>query len=82
MSAISFNRFRRDPTRVIDEVAETDEVVTVTRADGRDVVILSVREFEALKETLHLLGSRRNARRLRESLRQIRTGEVVELEIP
>lgn len=82
MSAISYARFRKDPGKVIDEVVETNEPVTVTRADGRDVVILSAHEFESWKETMHLLSTRKNATRLRESLRQLGTGEVVEIDIP
>ncbi len=82
MGTISFSRFRRNPGKILDEIAETDEPMTVTRADGRDVVILSAREFEALKETLYLLRSPKNAARLRESLRQIKAGEVVEIDIP
>ena len=61
MGTISFSRFRRNPGKILDEIAETDEPMTVTRADGRDVVILSAREFEALKETLYLLRSPKNA---------------------
>lgn len=82
MSAISYNHFRKDPGKVIDEVFDTDEPVTVTRSDGRDVVILSAHEFESWKETMHLLSTRKNASRLRESLRQLGAGEVVELDIP
>jgi len=47
MGTISFSRFRRNPGKILDEIAETDEPMTVIRADGRDVVILSAREFEA-----------------------------------
>lgn len=82
MSAMSFNRFCRNPAKIMGEVAETDEPLTVTRANGQDVVILSAREHEAMKETLHLLRSRKNAARLRESLRQIDSGQVVEIDIP
>lgn len=46
------------------------------------MVILSARAFDALKETLYLLRSPKNAARLRVSLRQIKAGEVVEIDIP
>jgi antitoxin YefM len=82
MGAMSFNRFRRNPAKIMDEVAETDEPLTVTRANGQDVVILSAREYEAMKETLHLLRTRKNAARLRQSLRQIAAGQLVEIDVP
>lgn len=32
MGAISFNRFRRNPTKLLEEVAKTEEPLTITRA--------------------------------------------------
>lgn len=81
MTAISFSRFRKNPSKVIEAVVDNEEPVTVTRADGKDVVIVPLAEFDSWRETLHLLRSRKNAKRLRESLRQIEKGEVVERDI-
>lgn len=71
MGAISYSRFRSNPDKVIEEVVDADEAVTVTREDGRDVVIIPAKEFESWKETLHLLGSKKNATRLRSAAREI-----------
>lgn len=73
MSAISYSRFRKDPAKVIEETLDTEKPMIVTRADGRDFVIMSAREFEALEETAHLLGNPKNARRLRASVTEIET---------
>lgn len=81
MTAISFSRFRKNLSKVIEAVVDNEEPVTVTRADGKDVVIVPLAEFDSWRETLHLLRSRKNAKRLRESLRQIEKGEVVERDI-
>lgn len=81
MSAISFSRFAKNPSKIIEAVVDNEEPVTVTRADGKDVVIMPLADFDSWKETLHLLRSRKNAKRLRDSLRQIGRGEVVEREI-
>jgi antitoxin YefM len=71
MVAISYNRFRKNPNKVIEDVVDTEEAVTVTREDGRDVVIMPAKEFESWKETLHLLGSKKNAARLRSAVKEI-----------
>lgn len=71
MGAITYKRFRKNPDKVIDEVVDAEEAVTVTREDGRDVVIIPAKEFESWKETLHLLGSKKNAARLRTSVKEI-----------
>ncbi len=71
MGAITYKRFRKNPDKVIDEVVDAEEAITVTREDGRDVVIIPAKEFESWKETLHLLGSKKNAARLRTSVKEI-----------
>lgn len=71
MSAISFSRFRRNPSKIIEAVVDNDEPVTITRADGKDVVVVPLYEFESWKETRHLLSSRKNVKRLRESMSEI-----------
>jgi len=71
MGAISFNRFRKDPGKVIEEVVDAEEAITVTREDGRDVVIVPAKEFESWKETLHLLGNKKNRARLQSAMKEI-----------
>jgi antitoxin YefM len=71
MGVISYNRFRKNPDKVIEDTLDTEKPVTVTRTDGRDFVIVPAREFEALEVTAHLLSNPKNARRLRESLAEI-----------
>ena len=65
MGAISYNQFRKNPDKVIEAVVDGEEAVTITREDGRDVVVIPAKEFESWKETLHLLGGKKNAGRLR-----------------
>lgn len=73
MGAISYSRFRKNPDKVIEEVIDAEEAVTITREDGRDVVIIPAKEFESWKETLHLLSSKKNATRLRSATKEIET---------
>ncbi len=75
MGAISYKRFRKNPDKVIEEVIDAEEAVTVTREDGRNVVIIPAQELESWKETLHLLGSKKNAARLRSAVKEIE-GEI------
>ena len=45
--------------------------------DGYKTVILSVEDYESLQETGYLLASPKNAKRLKQSLNQIKEGKVV-----
>ena len=57
-----------------DEVAESGEPLIIKRRRGGDVALVSLDELAGLEETAHLLRSPRNARRLLESLEEVRSG--------
>jgi antitoxin YefM len=53
---------------VLDSVVDDREEVVVTRAGRSSAVIVSLEEYEALKETVYLLRSPANARRLLDAM--------------
>ena len=57
-----------------DEVAESGEPLIIQRRGGTDVALVSLDELAGLEETAHLLRSPANARRLLESVRELRSG--------
>jgi antitoxin YefM len=71
MGAIAFAEFRRRAGQVIEQVCDTDEPVTVTRADGKNVVIVSASEWASISETLHLMSSSENEQRLNHAAAEI-----------
>jgi len=64
-----------------DQVAESGEPVIIKRRAGADVALVSLDELTGLEETAHLLRSPRNARRLRESIEEVRSGGGVALTV-
>ena len=64
-----------------DRVAETGEPLIVKRRGGADVALVSLEELSGLEETAHLLRSPENARRLRESIEEVRSGNGVVLTV-
>lgn len=78
MSAIAYTRFRRKLAKVFDELADTQQPILITRADGKDAVLVPRAQWESTMETLHLLSSPANRRALKKSLRQLERGELVE----
>ena len=71
MGAIAFAEFRRKAGEVIEQVCDTDQPMTVTRADGKNVVIVSEAEWTSISETLHLMSSSANEQRLNHAAAEI-----------
>ncbi|MGX1804880.1 type II toxin-antitoxin system Phd/YefM family antitoxin [Nocardia sp. NPDC055321] len=78
MRPMSASEFRTNLASALDMVTDDLEEVVITRAGREPAVVISLREYESLKETAYLLGTEANARHLRESLAHWRRGEVEE----
>lgn len=46
----------------------------VTRANGEDVVVLSMSDYEGLQETYYLMSSPKNAEMLLEAIKELNEG--------
>ena len=76
MRPISITEALADLAAVLDAVTEDLEEVVITRAGRESAVVVSLREYQALAATAHLLGSPANARHQERSITQLRGGEV------
>ena len=75
MRTISYSEVRQNLAKVLDQVVDDAEEVVVTRSGHEAAVIISLREYESLKETAYLMASPANARRLNEAIEQLRNGD-------
>lgn len=79
MLAVSISSLRAKMKSYFDAVSESLEVLIVPR-NNRDedaIVIMSIKEYNSLQETAHLLSSRSNRRRLEESMQQLETDQTI-----
>jgi antitoxin YefM len=81
MDHVSYTELRQNLKRHLDKVCDDRAPLVVTRRNAEPVVVLSLTEYEALEETLHLLGNPANAERLLKSIAQAEAGQLVEHEI-
>lgn len=64
MRTMSYTESRARYAEVLDAVVDDREEVVITRAGREPAVIVSLEDYESLKETAYLLRSPANARRL------------------
>jgi len=81
MKTMSYSESRAKYAEVLDSVVNDREEVVVTRAGHEPAVIVSLDDYESLKETAYLLRSPANARRLLESIDELESGKGVEREL-
>lgn len=60
---------------MLDAVVDDREEVVITRAGHEPAVIVSLEDYESLKETAYLLRSPVNARRLLASIARLEAGQ-------
>ena len=81
MKTMSYSQSRARYAETLDAVVNDREEVVVTRAGRDPVVIVSLADYESLKETAHLLQSPANARRLLGSIERLEDGRGVAHEL-
>ena len=81
MEVLSYSDARANLKDVMDDVTRNRNTVVVTRQKAESVVMMSLSDWNAVNETLHLLSTPHNASRLRDAVRQLDGGKGEEREL-
>lgn len=74
MRTMSYSESRARYAETLDAVVNDREEVVITRAGHDPVVMVSLDDYESLKETAYLLRTPENARRLIASIERLESG--------
>lgn len=61
---ITYSQVRANLAQILDRVAENREIVTIVRRNGADVALIAAEELSSLLESVYLLRSPANAKKL------------------
>jgi antitoxin YefM len=77
MKVVNYTDLRVNLKKWFDLVVDDLEEVIIKRKDNRDLVLISLDEYNALKETSYLLSGK-NREVLMKSLEEAKAGKVIE----
>lgn len=74
MKTMSYTESRAHYAEMLDGVTNDREEVVITRAGHDPVVVVSLEDYESLKEIAYLMRSPANARRLLDAMERLEAG--------
>lgn len=79
MEAVAYSTFRKNLKSYMHQVNDDAEELLVTNADPADnVIVMSVRDYDALMETLRIYANPALRDKIVRGLEQVRAGDVSE----
>jgi antitoxin YefM len=79
MKAVTMSSLRIKMKNYFDEVSATEDVLIIPRNNNEDdaVVVISIKEYNALTETTHLMSTDANRKRLERSIENLNQGNLM-----
>jgi antitoxin YefM len=75
MDVMTYSEARKNLKSVMDKVVEDHSEAIITRRNGEAVVMVSLSDWNSIRETEYLLSSPENAKRLRSGIEQFNAGK-------
>lgn len=71
MKTVNYSELRQNLKANLDAVTDDEEYLVVHRPKGKSIVMMSLAEYNALQETIHLNKSKVNRERLQNAIENI-----------
>ncbi len=78
MKAITVSNFRAKLKTHLDSVSQNSEIIVISRNNKEEdaIIVMSIAEYNSIKETEYLLSSKENSKRLRKALKEASEGKT------
>ncbi len=70
MKIVRFSEAKKNLKVILDTVSDDADVIIINRYKAEDAVVMSLKQYDSLMETLHLLKSPANVAHLAKSIAQ------------
>lgn len=74
MRVVNYTEFRKNLAESLNVVNDDGDIVVVSRSKGKNVVVMSLEEYNAIQETLHLMSTSANRKRLDAAIEEMNKG--------
>ncbi|MGC9313879.1 MAG: type II toxin-antitoxin system Phd/YefM family antitoxin [Sediminispirochaetaceae bacterium] len=74
---MTYTNARNNLRQLIDEVVDSSTETIITSKEGRDVVVMSLADYNGWTTTNYLLSTPENADRLLKAARDVKAGRVI-----
>ena len=75
MQVLNYTDFRKNMKSVLDKTVEDHEIVIISRSNDKDIVLLSLQDYNSWMETMYLMRSERNRTRLSDAVERTEKGD-------
>ena len=75
MEVLNYTEFRKNLTKNLNKINDDAEIVVVSRSKDKNVVVMSLEEYNAILETLHVTKSADNRKRLDNAIAEMEKGK-------
>ena len=77
MRVLNYTEFRNNLAESLNTVNDDGDIVVVSRSKGKNVVVMSLEEYNSIQETLHLNSTAANRKRLEKAIKNMNEGKYI-----
>ena len=77
MRVVNYSEFRKNLTENLNVVNDDGDIVIVSRSKGKKVVVMSLEEYNSMKETLYLTSTKANRQQLDKAIDEMEKGKFI-----